>query len=361
MRIALRLADYDRRVIGIALLTLVPGVVGGSETYARELLRALAANEDGDYRVLLPPAAADAGGGLPTTVASGYGAGGRLVSMTRAAIDPRCARLLDGAAAVHYPLTVPVPRARVPHTLTLHDVQHLDLPQLFSRSERAYRAVAYDRAVRRADRVIVVSEFVKRRAVERLGLDPDRVRVTPHGLDHGIFRPGDAPREPFLLYPARPWPHKNHARLFEAFTQVRSARPELRLVLTGGGSFGPVPDGVVVRGHLPQTEVVGLMQRAAALVFPSLYEGFGLPPLEAMACGCPVACSDSAALPEVVGDAARLFDPHDPEAIAAAILDVLDDPAPWVERGFARAGQFSWDETARLTEAVYGELASTRS
>ena len=91
------------------------------------------------------------------------------------------------------------------------------------------------------------------------------------------------------------------------------------------------------------------MQRASALVFPSLYEGFGLPPLEAMACGCPVACSNAAALPETVGDAARLFDPRDPQAIADAVLEVLDEPAPWADRGLARAERFSWDETARLT------------
>ncbi len=89
------------------------------------------------------------------------------------------------------------------------------------------------------------------------------------------------------------------------------------------------------------------MQRASALVFPSLYEGFGLPPLEAMACGCPVASSNAAALPEIVGDAARLFDPHDPRAIADAVREVLDDPAPWVERGLAPRGRYSWDETAR--------------
>ncbi len=348
-------------MIGIALLTLVPGVVGGSETYARELLRALAVDGSGEYRVLLPPEAADAGGGLPTTIADGYGAGGRVVSMARAAIDPSYAKLLDGADAVHYPLTVPVPRVRVPHALTLHDVQHLDLPELFSRTERAYRAIAYDRAAKHADRVIVVSEFVKERAVDRLGLDPSHVHVTPHGVDHEVFRPSTVEREPFLYYPAKRWPHKNHTRLFEAFAALRRDRPDLRLVLTGGGSYERVPEGVEVRGRVPRAEVVSLLQRAAALVFPSLYEGFGLPPLEAMACGCPVACSDEAALPEVVGDAARLFDPRDPSAIAGAVAEVLDDPEPWVDRGYRRSAQFSWKATARLTDAVYRELVSTRS
>ena len=346
-------------MIGIALLTLVPGVVGGSETYARELLRCLPRVGEGDYRVLLPPAARDAGGELPAVVAEGY-RGNRLLAMTRAAVDPRYERLLGPVDAVHYPLTVPVPRVSVPTAVSLLDVQHLDLPQMFSRAERTYRSVAYDRASRRADRVLVISEFVKTRAVEQLALDPDRVRVTPLGVDHDVLRPGDAPREPFLLYPARPWPHKNHARLYEAFARVRRDRPELKLVLTGGGDFGAVPDGVEVRGHVSRDEVVSLMQRAAALVFPSLYEGFGLPPVEAMACGCPVACSNAAALPEIVGDAARLFDPHEPEEIAAAILDVLADPAPWSQRGILQAERYSWEATARLTDAVYREL-STRS
>jgi glycosyltransferase involved in cell wall biosynthesis len=341
-------------VVGIALLTLVPGVVGGSETYARELLRALA-RDGGEYRVLLPPAARDAGGGLPAVVAEGYGRA-RAVAMARAAVDPRHARALGPVDVVHYPLTVPLPRVRARSAVTLHDVQHLDLPRLFSRTERAYRAVAYDRAAKRADRVIVVSEFVKTRAVAKLGLDPARVVVTPSGLDHDVLSPRDAPRERFLLYPAKPWPHKNHALLFEAFALLRRDRPELRLVLTGGGDYRTLPEGVEARGQLARAELVDLYRRAAALVFPSLYEGFGLPPLEAMACGCPVACSNVAALPEVVGDAACLFDPRDPVAIASAAAEVIAEPEPWTERGLLRAERFSWSETARLTEAVYSSL-----
>ena len=227
---------------------------------------------------------------------------------------------------------------------------------MFPRSERRFRSVAWHRSARGAQRVIVISEFVRERALDKLGLDPARVRVVPLGLDHDELQPGSVEREPFLLYPARRWPHKNHERLFEAFALLRRERPELRLVLTGGGDFGDVPAGVEARGHVPRAEVVELMQRASALVFPSLYEGFGLPPLEAMACGCPVASSNAAALPETVGDAARLFDPHDATAIADAVREVLDDPAPWVERGLNRAAGYSWDETARQTDAVYAEL-----
>jgi glycosyltransferase involved in cell wall biosynthesis len=244
--------------------------------------------------------------------------------------------------------------------VTLHDVQHLDLPAMFPRSERRFRSVAWHRSARGAQRVIVMSEFVRERAVETLGLDPERLRVIPLGLDHDELRPGTGEREPFLFYPARRWPHKNHERLFEAFALLRAERPELRLVLTGGGDFSDVPEGVEARGHVPRAEVVSLLQRASALVFPSLYEGFGLPPLEAMACGCPVASSNAASLPEVVADAARLFDPHDPEAIADAVGEVLAGPQPWIERGLAHAARFSWDENARGHDAVYREL-STRS
>jgi glycosyltransferase involved in cell wall biosynthesis len=341
-------------VVGISLLTLVPGELGGSETYVRELLRSLARVGTHEYRVLAPPVAPDVGGGLPVEVVDRY-RGPRLAAMARATLfAPR------KADVVHYALTVPIPRVRGPRVITLQDVQHLDLPQMFSRAERAYRAVAYDRGVQHADRVLVTTEFVKERLVARLGVDPERIAVTPLGVDHRELAPGDGAREPFLLYPAKAWPHKNHARLLEAFALLHDERPDLKLVLTGGGEPGPLPDGVDALGHVRRADVVDLMRRASALVFPSLYEGFGLPPLEAMACGCPVACSNAAALPETVGGAARLFDPHDPVAIADAVRDVLDDPGPWVERGLARAAQFSWDETARLTDAVYGELR-TRS
>jgi glycosyltransferase involved in cell wall biosynthesis len=115
---------------------------------------------------------------------------------------------------------------------------------------------------------------------------------------------------------------------------------------------------VRVLGRVPPEELVGLYQTAAALVFPSLYEGFGQPPLEAMACGCPVACSDAASLPEVCGDAARLFDPRDVEDLAAAVEQVLDDPEHWRAKGLARAATFTWEATARAHDEVYAELVA---
>jgi glycosyltransferase involved in cell wall biosynthesis len=352
-------------VVGISLLTLVPGVVGGSETYARELVRALARVGELDYRVFVPTIAEDAADGLPSRTVRAYRAGrsmpARVAAMSLAAAAPgRVRRQLELGSldAIHFPLSVMLPPvSRPPAVTTVLDVQHELYPRFFSRAELAYRRVVYGSTVRRSRIVVTISEHAARGLVERLGLEPSRVRAIHLGLDHERFRPDPSvSREEFLLYPALPWPHKNHPRLFEAFAAVRARRPALRLVLTGWDKAAP--DGVEARGRVSADELVRLYRTAAALVFPSLYEGFGQPPLEAMACGCPVACSNAASLPEVVGDAARLFDPESVEDIAAAIEDVLDAPEEWTTRGLERAQLFSWDECARQHEAVYRELTS---
>jgi glycosyltransferase involved in cell wall biosynthesis len=262
--------------------------------------------------------------------------------------------------ALHFPLTITIPRGtRVPAATSVLDLQHELFPQFFSRPERAYRRLAYRAAVRSSRLVIAISEHVKESIVERLGVGPERVRVAYLGIDLEQLRPGDGEREPLLLYPANGWPHKNHARLLEAFDLIRHERPELRLVLTGSGLENlPARPGVEVRGHVPREELVRLYQSAEALVFPSLYEGFGLPPLEAMACGCPVTVSAAGALPEVCGDAARYFDPAKPEEIAAATLDLLADSGELVARGLTRAAGFTWDECARRHDEVYEELSA---
>jgi glycosyltransferase involved in cell wall biosynthesis len=244
-----------------------------------------------------------------------------------------------------------------PATTTVHDLQHEVFPHFFSRAELVYRRVVYGWTVRRSRIVIALSEHGRQALIDRYRLAPERVRAIPHGIDHDRFRPAAGEREPFLLYPANRWPHKNHERLFEAFALLRKERPELRLVLTGSGHEGkPLPDGVEARGRVSLDELVGLYRTAAALVFPSLYEGFGQPPLEAMACGCPVAVARASSLPEVCGDAAEYFDPTSPEEIAAAILRALR--AERVDAGLARAALFTWDESARRHDAVYRELQS---
>jgi glycosyltransferase involved in cell wall biosynthesis len=349
-------------VVGISLLTLVPGELGGTETYARELNRALVARAELEYRIFVPPLSDVPPGEVVAEYRARTSPPGRLAAMALAAARPGAIRRrFDAASAFHYPLTIALPKTRRPFAVTVHDALHHDHPELFPRVEGRFRRLAYDRSARRAALVVVPSRFTAARVAERIGVPLEQIRVAHLGIDHERFTPDAAEREPLLLYPARPWPHKNHERLFAAFARVRRERPELRLVLTGGGhGKRPYPPGVEVRGLVPDDELVTLYRRAAALVFPSLYEGFGAPPLEAMACGCPVACSKAASLPEVVGDAARTFDPRSVEEIASAIVDVLDRPAGWAARGLERAAQFTWDASARAHEAVYRELLSTQ-
>jgi glycosyltransferase involved in cell wall biosynthesis len=216
----------------------------------------------------------------------------------------------------------------------------------------------YGWTVRRSRLVVTISEHAKQALVERLGLPPEKVRVIYLAVDHERFGPGQEEREPFLLYPANPWPHKNHARLIDAFRLVRVRHPELRLVLTGHGHEEPVPEGVEIAGRVPLDELVSLYRRASAVVFPSLYEGFGQPPLEALACATPVACSDIPPLREVCGDAAVYFDPSGPEAIAAGIEEALRRAPELSAAGPPRAARFTWSENARLHENVYRELAA---
>jgi glycosyltransferase involved in cell wall biosynthesis len=352
-------------MVGISLLTLVPRISGGSETYARELVRALARVGRLEYHVFAPKLAPDAVDGLPGTTVKTYPAAesmpGRIAAMALATVFPaRVKRELspERLQALHFPLTITIPRGTgVPAATSVLDLQHELFPDFFSRAELAYRRVAYRTAVRGSRLVIAISEHVKETIVERLCVEPDRVRVIQLGIDLEQLRPGEAARGPFLVYPANGWPHKNHARLLDAFAVVRRERPELRLVLTGSRLEGlRTAAGVEVRGHVPRSELIRLYQTASALVFPSLYEGFGLPPVEAMACGCPVAAARTGALPETCGDAARYFDPTKPEEIAEAVLNMLSDPGDLVERGLARARGFTWDECARRHDVVYEEL-----
>jgi glycosyltransferase involved in cell wall biosynthesis len=351
--------------VGISLLTLAPGDLGGSETYARTLVRTLANEHVHEYTVFVPARSIDAGAGLPTVEVreppGGRRGPARIPAMALAAWRSReLTSRLASLDAIHYALTVPVPRSSAPTVVTLHDVQHRDLPEFFGPARRSFRRIAYDRAARSADAVVVTSEFVRSRAVEVLGLSTTRLHVIPHAIDHEVFRPGGEEREPFLLYPARPWPHKNHVRLFQAFAVLRRTRPRLRLVLTGGGleRLDPLPEGVERWGVVSQERLASLYRRAACLVFPSLYEGFGLPPLEAMASGCPVAAANAGAIPEVCGDAAVLFDPTDPEAIAAAILEADARGEELRDLGIEHAARFTWSETARRHEEVYRAVAS---
>ena len=363
--------------VGISLLTLFPGRVGGSETYIRGLLDAFSVGNGPELSTVLasrhsgPSVAAFAGRHVDIVSVGAYRPGNRrltraaamsLARLSRARITRQVPPAID---LIHYPLTVPIPHGLgVPSVVSLADLQHRDLPEMFSKFERIYRRRAYDQAAQSADQVVTFTHFAAQRISAELNVEIDRIAVIPHGIDHARFtRAGadaDIPGLPdrYIYFPANDWPHKNHRRLVAAFEKV--ADPSLSLVLTGQVNHWPEMRGanerIVHLGHVPAEQVAPLYRGAEAMIFPSLYEGFGLPPLEAMACGCPVAASNTGAVAEVCGDAALLFDPNDTDAIADAITRISGDAtlrSSLIEAGVERAASFTWEQSARRHLAVY--------
>ena len=344
-------SDRTGLQVALSMLTLVPGGMGGSETYARELVRQLSSTDAVTATAYLPHSAAGFASGLPEYLVSGLPAGGSTADRLRtvAALTrrgPSIRRAMSDAEVVHYPFTVPTPKPKRGQAVvqSLLDIQHIELPGMFSQAELLYRRLNYEGFARRADAVITISHFAKRRMIELLDIPADRVHVAQLGVDSARFVPNLGPREDFVLYPARGWPHKNHSRLIEAMKIVRSVRPDTRLVLTGGGldSLGDLPSWVDRRGLVSESELLELYRTASVMAFPSLYEGFGLPPLEAMASGCPVAASDAGSIPEVVGNAAALFDPRSVDSIADGIATAFRRGSELSAAGVPHAAGFTW-------------------
>jgi glycosyltransferase involved in cell wall biosynthesis len=393
-------SERGRPLIGIALLTLLPGKLGGSETLIRGLLEALAAelgtDRDGQtYAVVTNELAARSlaqysRGPLQVHTLSGYSPGNgtltRLLGIVRGRYaGARLAHDFRAAAAeplsvVHYAVTVSIPPLEVPRVVTVYDLQHEVMPELFSVAERTYRRVFYAGAIADADVIMTISEFSKKTIVERHGVPADRVIVSRQGIDRGLFSPDaeedDAERvralgapDRYVIYPANIWPHKNHGRLLEAMALLDET--ELGLVLTGerygrwsslaatAQALG-IGDRVHHLGYVDRGVLPALYRRAAGVVFPSLFEGLGIPPLEALSCGCAVAAAEVAALPEILGRHAIWFDATEPAAIAEGIESLAAGRTPRLPgEEFWRS--FTWEQTADTHRSAYRLAGASRN
>lgn len=254
--------------------------------------------------------------------------------------------------------------------VTIHDLSYLAVPQYADPGLRRYLSGAVPRSLRRAAHIVAVSETTRREAIERLGLTPDRVSVVYNGVDPA-FRPlppatVDEVRrrlalpERFILTLGTLEPRKNHLGLIQAFAQLQESEPAVSLLVAGRRGWLDEPifraveelglqASVRFLGGVDDTDLPALLNAAAVVAYPSFYEGFGLPPLEAMACGTPVVTSTGGALPEVCGEAALLVDPADTAGLADALGRALMDRALRTtlrERGLRRAAGFTWANTA---------------
>ncbi len=261
---------------------------------------------------------------------------------------PLAARGLD---VLHCPTFRAPLRSPVPMVVTVHDLAVLRQPGTFNQWTRHYSRLFVPRVARAARLLIAVSEFTKREVVELLGVSEGKVRVVHNGVDE-VFRPeGPAAEGDYVLAVGTLEPRKNLARVREA---ARRAGRELRVV--GEQGWGGVEtDGWL--GRVSDERLAELYRGARCLVYPSLYEGFGLPVAEAMACGTPVVTSAGGATEEVAGGAAVLVDPLDVDAIAAGIEDAERSRDELVRLGLERAQAFSWNVAAAATEDVYREAA----
>src|SRR5262245_40564536 len=268
------------------------------------------------------------------------------------AILPLRARGLD---VLHCPGIRAPFRSPVPLVVTVHDVAVLRHPEAFPAWSRRYSRFAIPRIVRAAARLIADSEFTKRELVQLLGVDGELIRVIPLAAGDAFHPDGPAAEGRYVLAVGTLEPRKNLGRLSQA---AGRAGVELRVVgERGWGGVRADADGLRWLGRVPDEELAKLYRGALCVAYPSLYEGFGLPVLEAMACGAPVVTSATGATAEVGGDAAVLVDPLDPGAIAGGLDEAIERRDELSERGLQRAAAFSWHATAEATLAVYREVA----
>jgi glycosyltransferase involved in cell wall biosynthesis len=281
-------------------------------------------------------------------------------------------------------LMAPVVNVRGSLVIHMKTMHAFTAPETLPTMSRLYRRLSYPRSARVADAIIINSESLRSEIEQYLNVDPAKLRLIHEAVDHDLFKPGDAPaarshvasygiRKPFALFVSSLWPYKNCEGLLRAWALARAQLGDRQLAVVGAGREAYVDSlrslavdlgissDVVFVGGIPLEETVHFYRAADVFVYPSLNETFGLPILEAMACGCPVVTSDTSAMPETAGGAAVLCDPKEPGVIAQAILEAIGPGRDHLrELGLKRAGQFTWGATAAATLDVYREAAERR-
>lgn len=381
------------RTIGIDNISpgdsTAPGAPGGMRSYLLELLRWLPeVAPDARFKIFTPDWNAD------------FGAISDRIEIVRLPGVPRSRNrrvwyqqitlpgVIDRAGLdVFLAIATIAPwRARVPILLVIQFLQFYDFPESFGRARTNYLKVAVPLSVRRANRVLVFTEFQRAELLSHIRYDPACIDVVPHGVNHEYFAAPVSPAaleeargltsgRPYILYVSATYRYKNHYGLIDAFAVMkRRAQSPHALLLVGGpeaispdelrayASRAGVGADTVVTGRLPS--VAAAYQAADLFVFPSLYETFGLSVVEAMAAGCPLVVSDRGAMAELGGEAAEHADPKNPDAWAAAMTRVVTDRAYrdlLIARGRARAASFTWQRTAERTFAALERTAASRA
>ena len=384
--------------VGIAALDASAGRKGGVDVYAVGLANALASYGRRHQYTILSSSGAPGGGCADENVSQQsfsskmdtvfwhLGRGGGCSSiyefkLTRG-IDRACSKhQLD---CLHFPATrITVPGVKARAALTFFDMQYAFLPQFFSSSEAAAIDRTYRESINRAEFVVAPTQFTMDSLRERYSVSSGKLVLIPAGIDDSL---GAATAEEnlsvrgryglsgsYIIYPANPWPHKNHERLLKAMKMLLDSKVNIpRLVLTGRLPGKEDLLANMIRelrlteyvsdlGYVPNRDLQVLMSGATLLVFPSLFEGFGYPVLEAMACGCAVAAANSSCLPETVGDAGILFNPTSVEGIAEAILRLAvrgEGREVYIAKGLAHASRFKWSRVVPLLENLYSRFES---
>lgn len=371
--------------IGVNLLYFRPGAVGGSETYLRNVLGHLA---NGDHEVILYcwEGALSSLHGLGAARALFRGTPWRPRRLIHEIGSIPAACRSDCIDVLWSPGNFALPRRLdgIPQVATIHDLQHAHLPEYFGLATRLYRTHAFRWTLRVSERVIAISEFTRQGLISLYSADPSRVvtihlgaerRPAPTASERAEARRLYGLPKQYVYYPASLWPHKNHELLLQALAAARRrSGVDLSLVLTGADQGRAewlraltrrLGLELVVRylGFVPTRDVRAILAEAALLAFPSRFEGFGLPPLEAMALSVPVVAANRASIPEVVADAAVLIAPDDVGAWADALCRLATDHyarSNLVARGHENVGRFAWERCASATAQVLDSAAVSR-